>query len=455
MTPARLLDDTLRRVVRRYRLPPLDTSPAAIRDANPAAALALSIEAVRKAIESGRAPDAESKRGFIDALARMIRDAMRPDCGDPAFQAMVLRHQVAEVREYAALSAQAAQDRRTVRAAAAAIAHPRKQERARPGAPREALARFYAAASAESVSALCDAVQALSDMPETEGALTRLRDGDALKRLLRAEALERDERVRRYRALWERNGPRPGSATAVAQGVVAQRRGADTEASAARALDALAIWLEEEEAPSATYRVVTSMRVPAALAAGHAHAKTEWDAVLLRRAKEADDADAWDVCLLVEAKASADAAATDFTRLVRGLRLLARAEQDIGYAFETREGTVRLRGTSLSALATDEAALERTVLYSCDASGESAPRLLSAAVRMRLLTTPASLDYASAPMDAQRLEPVWNELLESPQWTSVLDQSPTLHRVRELMIHPDDLLEAVEASKRSRINQTD
>ncbi|AET94612.1 hypothetical protein BYI23_D011020 (plasmid) [Burkholderia sp. YI23] len=453
--PPRLLVETLRAVARRYRLPPLDAIVSRMQDANPSTALALAIEEARKAIESGVAPEAASKRRFIEALARMIRDAMRADAGDPAFQAVVLRQQAAQVREYAALSEQAAQDRRAVRAAIVAIAHPRKQTRMQSGAQREALARLFDAGTTASASELRDTIHCISAMPEIASdvsllhALTQLRDSAALGRLLHAEKLESDEDVRRYRSLRDRNGPRSGSAEAVADGVTAQRRGADSEASAERALKALAQCLDEADGKPAAYRVVTSMRVPASLAAGHARAKTEWDAVLLRRAGTHEATPSWDVCLLVEAKASADAATTDFARLLRGLRLLSRANENADYAFETREGTVQVRGASLSALRTDEAALEQTVLYCCDASDAAALRLLGAAGRMRLMTAPASLDYAGRLADPQDLEPVWDELLASPQWAATLGQYPALRLVRELMVHPDDLLKAVnDAAKR-------
>lgn len=213
-------------------------------------------------------------------------------------------------------------------------------------------------------------------------------------------------------------------------------------------MKALAQCLDKADGSPAAYRVVTSMRVPASLAAGHARAKPNGTRCL-RRAGTHEATPCWDVCLLVEAKASADAATTDFARLLRGLRLLSRANENACYAFETREGTVQVRGASLSALRTDEAALEQTVLYCCDASDAAAFRLLGAAGRMRLMTAPASLNYASRLADPQDLEAVWDALLVSPQWAATLGQYPALRLVRELMVHPDDLLEAVnDAAKR-------
>src|SRR5690606_3380792 len=96
---------------------------------------------------------------------------------------------------------------------------------------------------------------------------------------------------------------------------------------------------------------------------------------------------------------------------------------------------------------TDEAELEKIVLYCCDAPTDATPRLLSAASRMQLLSAQASLKFASAlaakqSADFQSLEPVWLQLLEAPKWGAVLNQYQTLRQVRELMVHAGDLLAA-------------
>jgi hypothetical protein len=460
--PPALLDDTLRAVARRYRLPAIAAVSERIHEAHPATALAVTIEQARLALANGEVPGAALKHLFIESLARMVRDAIRPDAGDPAFQAMVLRHRVAHVREYASLAARADQDRRLVLAAVNAVAHPNKPQRHASGPQREAMTRLHAAASASSWAALHDTVRRLLAMPAisnealtpapTEAplqpALAQLLDSPALERLRRLEALNSDAQVRQYRSLWDRQGPRSGSATATAQGVSSRQRGAAAEALAAQALRALAQRLNDAEGTSAPYHVVTSMRVPASLPASHERAKTEWDAVLLRQAETKEETPAWDVCLLVEAKASVDAATTDLPRLLRGLRLLAHAEKHVTYAFQTEQGTVRLRGASLSALPTDEAGLASKVLYCSDAPGESNPRVLGAASRMQLLSVPATLEFASKLIETQQadsrdLEPVWHQLLESPQWSAVLHQYRALRRVRELMVHADDLLAAI------------
>ncbi|QBY51300.1 3-deoxy-D-arabino-heptulosonate 7-phosphate synthase [Cupriavidus oxalaticus] len=457
-----LLDATLRTVARRYRLPASAAAISGLQSPSPATTLALAIEQARATVARGEAPAAALKERFIDALAQLIREALRADAGDPVFLAMVMRHRAPHVREYASLSAGADQDRREIRAAVNAIAHPGRQQRLVPGPWREALALLHACAAASSWSALHDAVRSLADLPEiANGApgLARLLDSPALKRLQRLDALASDDQVRQYQLLWERHGPRSGSAGASAQGVAARQRGAATEAQTAQALEALARQLNEAERASASYRVVTSMRVPASIPAEHERAKTEWDAVLLRQLPPIEEIPVWEICLLAEAKASVDAATTDLPKLLRGLRLLAHADKDAVYAFETRQGTVRLHGASLSALRADAAGVAGTVLYCCDAPAEAGPRLLGAASRMQLLSAHASLEFASALALAQTaqtsdtadtadmavLEPVWHQLLESPRWHSVLNQYPTLWQVRELMVHPDDLMAAINS----------
>src|SRR5690606_20420442 len=129
--------------------------------------------------------------------------------------------------------------------------------------------------------------------------------------------------------------------------------------------------------------------VPSSIPGNAERAKSEWDVVLLRQAETLDTEPVWDICLLVEVKASVDAATTDFQRLLRGLRLLANARKDIVYPVTTRQGEMRLSGASLSTLPVDADDLADTVLYCSDASVETAPRLLSAASRMQLLSAQA------------------------------------------------------------------
>ena len=469
----------LARLPRRYLLPAYDqlahmALTAASNTANAAAVIAITIEQARRIQAAGDVPGAALQGRFISALAQLIRDAMRTDAGDPVFQAMVLRHRAPQVREFASLSAHAARDRRELLAAINAIAHPGKQQRLAAGPLRTALARLHETGLAAlqtpvaSWPRFADSIQAALSVPQsaadgaTATALRRLLESAAGARLRRLDALTRDGDVRRYQTLWERIGPRSGSDRAIAQGAASHRRGAAVEARTQKALDALAQRLEATEAGRFSYRVVTSMRVPATIAAATDHAKTEWDAVLLRQPRgdhaataphavptpaPAPAATPWDVCLLVEAKASADAAAADLPRLLRGLKVLAQADAATDYRFSTRQGDVLLRGASLCGLCEDAQSVARTVLYCCDASAQDRPRLLSAASRMQLLSAPASLAFASAlaegrAAEAGALQDAWRQLLESPQWAPVLQQYVALRQVRALMVSVDDLLAA-------------
>ena len=449
-----LLDRILRTVVRRYRLPPLARSSSLDASTNAATVIATVIEEARLALAAHTAPEAALQDRFVAALARMIRDAVDPHMGDPAFQAAVLRHDAPSVRDYAALSAHADQDRRALRSTVNTLAHPAKRERCAHAWQRDALAELHTAAFSASWSAFDATVRRWRAHPDTASdpvfsrELAKLTDSPALARLQRIDALASDPSVRRYRALLARHGPQSGSALAVAQGVTSRQRGAAVEAAAAQALDALAQRLDAHDG-TPRYRVVTSMRVPSAIPGPHDRAKTEWDAVLLERANDDAQAPVWNVCFLVEAKASADAATTDLPRLQRGLRLLAQADVYTVYSFDTRQGAVRVTGASLGALTTDEATLPREVMYCCDERAEVTPRLLGAASRMQLLCAQASLDYASTLLrtgdaDPRMLGVIWEALIGVPQWRSVLHQYSTLRQVRELMVRIDDLLVAID-----------
>lgn len=457
-----LLDQTLRAVARRYRVGPMPASPNGLEGSDPATLLAIAIEAARAALDAGAAPPNDAARRFTDALAQLIRDALREPGGDPAFQAMVLRHRSPQVREHASLSAHAVADRRAVRTAVDAFAHPGKR-RGMPATPMaDTLASLHAAAAAGDWPALTQGAQALLAAPPSDaqrpgtleaalaGQLDKLIGDPALARLLRLEALASDPQVQRYQALWQRQGPRPGTPQAAAQGVAARRRGMAVEALAEHAIAALAAQLSQ--AAGETYRVASSLRVPASIPGDADRAKTEWDVALLRQSGGDAAAPVWDVCLLVEAKASTDAATTDLPRLLRGLRLLAHADAQTTYVFDSNQGPVRLRGAALAALATDEDALARTILYFSDAPADASPRLLSAAGRMQLLSAQESLDYASRAIagdtpDAQSLAPLWHALLASPRWRAVLNQFPLLRQVRALMVHADDLHAAIAQSR--------
>lgn len=468
ISPAELLNKVLCTVHRRYRLSALPNGPVHQQTSNPSIMLAHVIERARQVVVGGGTPDAKLKRSFVRSLAQVIDGAMRADTGDPAIQAMVLQHHEVLVREYVSLLARANQDQRTVLGRVNAIAHPGKQQPALPRWQRDAMADLYAASSVSS-SDLVDTARRIRALPQTncasafmDGVLLVLNSPE-LERLQRLEALASTDVVREYLSLCDKQGPRSGSQAAVAQGARSQQRGAAVEAAAARVIQMLARLLnkaaeatQESERDGATklrYRVVTSMRVPALLANGTDYAKTEWDVVLLRQATPVSTTPVWDVCLFVEAKASPDAATADFSRLLRGLELLAQADENTVYPFQTREGPVPVCGTSLRALGTDMENVKHTVLYCCDAPADTSPRVLSAASRTRLLREPASLEFASMLMQKQNphpdnLEPIWHQLLESPRWHTVLHQYPMLQCAREHMIHPADIAETISTLTR-------
>ena len=119
---------------------------------NPSAVLAYTIEQARVEGSGTRPPPEKTgtpglKKAFVHALAALVRDALREEGGDPAFQAMVLRHQDTAVREFASLSASAEADRRAVRNVVNKFAHPAKQQRCTDPHLRETMARLHGAAS--------------------------------------------------------------------------------------------------------------------------------------------------------------------------------------------------------------------------------------------------------------------------------------------------------------------
>lgn len=452
--PHSLLDLTLRAIPRRYRVGPMPAARSGLEVSDPATALAIAIEQARVALSADAEPSSACERLFLDSLSQLIRDALRESGGDSAFQAMVLRHQSPLVREYASLSAHAQADRRAVRTAVDAFAHPGKRRGMPAGPLADALASLHAAAAAEDWAALTQGAEHLLAAPPLDAAtspaisapLERLLNDPALARLRRMKTLSADSLVQRYQHLWQRQGPRPGTPQAAAQGLDARRRGVAVEALAEDAIAAMATQLAQRTGES--YRVVTSMHVPASIPGNADRAKTEWDVALLRQSAGDAAAPVWDVCLLVEAKASTDAATTDLPRLLRGLRLLAHADAQTTYVFESHQGPVRLRGAALAALSADDADLAGTILYFSDAPADTAPRLLNAAGRMQLLSAQESLDFASAmaageALDASALSPVWQQLLVAPRWRAVLNQFALLRQVRELMVHVDDVHAAI------------
>lgn len=470
------LDSVLDAVAHRYEIERLHSTDSANNN-KAATKLVLAIESARAQLAAGVAPADATKFEFLGALSELIRESLNGSPPDPVYQALVLRHQSPRVREYAALSAKSEQNKRTVRTIVNAMAHPARQQRASSAKLASSLGEIHDASNQLQWESLANRAQhflswlnaelTISDesVGLVQGKLRRLLEEPALAELRRMTELHSDNLVQRYQALRDQSGPRSGSPDASERGAESKKRGIQTEVLAAQALQALADRLNRDLTDQIEqYRVVTSLRVPAALLADTRRGKGEWDSVLLYSSDASQGGSTvWEVCLLVEAKASADAATKDFPRLLRGLEILAEASRDATYAFPSREGTLNVSGRSLSTLSTDKARLRQTVMYCCDEVIEGTPRLLSAASRMQLLSAPASLDFATHLVNPplgenanadlapslqnasalQTLEPVWRELLHSPNWRPVLDQYQTLLKVRELMVHPDDLVTAV------------
>src|SRR5690606_34175264 len=262
-------------------------------------------------------------------------EAMQPEAGDPAIQALVLQHHEPSVREYASLTAQAHGDRRRIQKLIDSVAHPEKLRHT--SSPDSAfLTRVHRLAETGAWAELNDTLHRAQGQGRLPAPLLRLLDSPSLHHLVRRAALCALAPVQRYQALRDQMGPRARSEDAVADGSASRQRGAAVEAAAARALQTIVDRLNEAgqlgraaEGPR-FYKVVTSMRAPSTLPAAHAHAKTEWDVVLLERASvqqlqpvdqresapaempqedaepHGEPPEAWDIRLLLEAKASVD-----------------------------------------------------------------------------------------------------------------------------------------------------
>jgi hypothetical protein len=413
-------------------------------------ALAFAIAAARLAKERHLPPSAQSQETFTRALAQLIRQALAPDAGDPAFQAIVLQAQEAAVHEHVQLRRTRAADQRAVRTTVDAIAHPGKLRRIPTGAARAALGRLHALAAAGSWAALAQAlermvVQDLSGQPELRAPLKTILFSAALARLQRGDELLRLDAVQRYQALCERRGPLAGSDAAAAEGRTSAREGERAEQAAIEAFGKMAELLNRHREGAAGYRVVRSLRTPRGFPGAANKAKEEWDAALLHSEPGA----AAELVLLAETKASPAAATSDFPRLLRGLRRLAHANAEAAYAFASADGEARILGASLRRLEPVGHALPPHVIYCCSAAAEPPPQVLSAASKAVLLGEPASLAFAQkvargeSPPHAA-LAPVWNELQTAPRLRSALHQYETAVKARAAMLHPDDLLAAVE-----------
>jgi hypothetical protein len=439
-------------------MPALPHDAAAAAAHGPATAAAFAIEGARLAWRSGTEPGAALRTLFIEALAGLIRIALRPDDGDPAFQALVLRAQQAEVDEHVRLAAQAEADRRGVMAVLDAIAHPGKLRQMAPGARREALASLHRlardhawpalrTAAAELLSHDLQHSHDLDDTPRLRSSLASLLQQPGLARLERGLALRSAPAVIRYEDLCARSGPAAGTEAGAAKGAAAARRGSTAEAEVVQALHRLAAAIGPRGPGGAGCRVASRLLVPAGFPGPADKAKSEWDAALVH---EAGAGAAADVALLVEVKASSDAAVSDFPRLMAGLQRLAQARSEAAYDFRSDQGSWRIGGASLRQLQPAGDALPPQVIYCSTAPADAHVPMLSAASRGVLLTERASLAFAAAlagggSPDPDQLGPVWTELGSAARLRAVLHQYDIARIVREAMLHPHDLLAAAEA----------
>lgn len=441
--------DLLRQAVlaapRRYLLPDLPADAVAACALGAEAALAWAIEQARVA----RSPDvrasplararaapatAEARAVFLRALAALVRRAMAGEGGLADVQAAVLRAHDPAVDAWQRLCDQAAADGRAVRRAVDAVAHPGKTRRLPAGPQRARLERLHRLAHEEAWARL------LSELP----------DQPALQRLARADALRALPAVQRYRALRARHAPPAGSDAAAGVGRAAGEAGAQAERAVVAAFEAMARRLDGLDARSAAahrHCVIQGLLPPRDLPGSSAQAKDEWDVALLRRD---DDGHTHELLLLAEVKASPAAAATDLPRLLRGLRRLAGAAADRAWTFRSAQGEVAIDGASLQRLHVPGGALPPHVIYACTAEPEPHPLWLGAAARALLLAEPASLAFAHQvalghePPD-EALAPAWAALRSAPRLRGVLHQRPTAQAARAAMLHPDDLLAALEA----------
>ena len=431
-------------------MPSLPADERAAAASSTDAALAFAIEAVRIAQEELEVPPPASVRSlFTEALAQLIRKALAPEGGDPAFQALVMQAQDAEVREHAQLSRRREADQRAIRAAANAIAHPGKLRQMPADEVRDALAQLHSLAAADSWEELARAIAHLLRLDlfaqkNLQPALQAILSNPALDRLVRGNRLLHLEAVQRYQALCERQGPMAGSHAALSKGRASARRGEVAEETGVQAFRQVADALNQREKGVASYRVVQSLRNPPAFPGEANKAKEEWDAAIMRSSAD----DAAELVLLAEIKASPAAATADFSRLLRGLRRLAEARPEATYAFASADGVARIQGASLQRLQPDGDSLPPHVIYCCSAPPEAYPPLLSAASKAMLLGEPASLAFAhqllaGEPPSADSLEPVWKALTTEPRLRAALHQYDTARKAREAMLHPADLLASV------------
>lgn len=431
-------------------MPPLPANADAAAAAGADTALAFAIESARRAIESGSAPEPRIRDLFTASLARLIRNALAPEGGDPSFQALVLRAQDAQVDQHVRLAARTVSDERAVRSAVDAIAHPGKLHGMPPGALRDALAGLHALASTGAWSGLGRAAeQSLllvpSELVALRVSLAAIASHSSLERLQQGQALLSADGVQRYRALCARRGPLAGTDAAAAQGRASAQLGGAAEHATVQAFREIAALLDRHAVTPARHHVVRSLKTPRGFPGPAGKAKDEWDAAIVRVAEAAPGAE---ILLLAEVKAAPAAATPDFSRLLGGLRRLAQADSDAVLAFPSADGDVRILGASLRRLEPPGLALPPHVIYCCSAPVETQPQVLGAATRAVLLAEPASLAFAARLARGElpahdALAEVWHALGSASRLRAALHQHQTTLAVRAAMLRPEDLLAAV------------
>ncbi len=414
-------------------MPPLPVDGAAATAAGAETAIAFAIESARRAHEAGPLPAPALRDLFTTGLAALIRQAAEHEGGDAAFQAMVLRAGEPVVDAYVRLSAHANADARAVRAAVNAVAHPGKSHGMAAGTSRDRLAQLHAFATGGHWAKLQHAWSKTSSADDL--VLARL------ERLARLGALQPAPVVQHYLALCRQRGPLAGSEAATVQGRMAARTGDIAEQATVGAFRRIAARLNES---CGGYEVVRSLKTPPGFPGEAAKAKDEWDAAIVRT----DEGGVGTIVLLAEVKAAPAAATSDFSRLHRGLQRLAQAEPEVIYTFAAADGEVRLLGGSLRQLQPQGRDLPAHVIYCSPAPTEMQPAMLSAATRAVLLAEPESIAFAlqltaEAPPATPVLAAIWDALQTQPRLRSALHQFDTARRVRDAMLHPDDLLAAL------------
>jgi hypothetical protein len=372
----------------------------------------------------------------VSSLSALIAQALEPTHGDPAFQALLLAQQEPAVAEYLALAAQEAADRRRVRGAIDAFAHPGKLRRQPDGVPGPLLQLRACAQAGDwpGVRAAAHALAGTGWQPRSEPLLAE----SGLARLEHASLLRAKPAIKRYLGLSAARGPLAQSADAAEHGRAAARAGDAAEEETVRVFRQLAAWLDATG--PARHRVARSLRPSSGLPRAAHGAKDEWDVALLRTV---EGTDVLALVLLAEVKASPGAAVSDWPRMRRGLHGLAQLSAGAQPVFACLDGEVRVHGDSLRALAPSGRGLPPQVIYCCTGHEARVP-LLSTPARAMLLQQPSSIAYAGAldrgaTADAGVLAPLWEALPTSPRLRPILEQYETARSAREVMLHPEDL----------------